>query len=228
MSLVIPTDFKATGDDNAKKRRGGGNNNSSNLVPRSDTTCFTGPDGAVVRPIVGERWELSGDRRTITLSYSVSERMERRDVYIDAGTELVLTGRVYMQEEMDRINAEYYYEAREALWKAGGEIGDIYDCMSASKKWDEESKRWVQRHENENPFKIAQKQLAYWGAKADQSRKLAQRPELNELSDHGSLPAVEGRIYVAKGGTVLARSNGPVCGTWSAVPITGAPALYRS
>lgn len=181
----------------------------------------------MVRPVTGEKWELSDDERTIALSYTMPERMERRDVYIDAGTELVLTTRVYTQDEMDQINAEYY-EAREKLWKAGGEIGDIYDRQEASKKWDEESGQWVRRYEKENPLRVAQKQLFYWGAKANQGRKMAKRPDLNELSDRGSFPGVERGVYFAKGGTVRAGQNGPVCGTWSAMPITNAPVSYRS
>lgn len=212
MPLVIPTDFMPA---------------SNELVPHSDTVSFTGPEGAVVRPISGEKWELSKDEKTITLSYTLSEEMNRRDVYLEAGTQLFLTGRVYTKREFDSLNQEYY-QAREELWKAGGEIGDIYDRQEASKKWDEESGQWVKRYENENPFKIAQKQLLYWGAKAKQGQKMAQRPDLNEMSDRGSLPGVDGGVYIAKGGAVKVGENGPVCGTWSAKPITGAPASYRS
>lgn len=212
MPLVIPTDFSSA---------------SNALVPHSDSVSFTGPDGAVVRPITGESWELSKDEQTITLYYTLPEEMNRRDVYLNSMTELVLTGRVYTKREFDRLNQEYY-QAREELWKAGGEIGDIYDRQGASKKWDEESGQWVKRYKNENPLKIAQKQMFYWGAKAKQGQKMARRPDLNELSDRGPLPGVEGGVYIAKGGVVRIGHNGPVCGTWSAMPITGAPASYRS
>ena len=55
-----------------------------------------------------------------------------------------LTGRVYTQTELDRLNAAYY-EAREELWKAGGEIGDVYDRANASKKGNEETGKWERR-----------------------------------------------------------------------------------
>ena len=181
----------------------------------------------MVRPIAGKTWELSGDERTLSFSYVVDEELKRRDVTIEAGTELVVEGRVYTQTEMDRLNNDYY-RAREELWEAGGELGDIYDRQSASKKWDDESGTWVKRYQDENPFVVAQKQLLYWGAKAKQERRMSQRPDLNEVSDRGMLPGVEGGVYVAKGGVVRAGWNGPVCGTWSAMPITGAPASYRS
>lgn len=208
MPLVIPTDL--TDSDNA-------------LVPQSEVVSFTGPDGAVVRPVVGGKWELSKDERTITLSYTLPEAMSRRDVYLEEGTQLHLTGRVYTKMEMDRINLEYY-QAREEVWKAGGEIGDIYDRMEASKKWDEESGQWVKRYEDANPFTVAQKQFAYWGAKLKQSQKMTQRPDLNTISDRGSLPGVEGGIFIANGGAVRVGKNGPICGKWSAKPIVVTPA----
>mmetsp|Transcript_16452 Transcript_16452/g.29727 ORF Transcript_16452/g.29727 Transcript_16452/m.29727 type:complete len:309 (-) Transcript_16452:58-984(-) len=219
MPLVIPTDF-AINDKNASK-------NKSILAPHSDTVSFTGPNGAVIRPIIGEGWELSKDERTLSFSYTVPEELKRRDVYIEAGSTLVMTGRVYSKKELDRLNADYY-QAREELWEAGGELGDIYDRASASKRWDEESGSWVKRYDNENPFKVAQKQLFYWGAKAKQGRKMAERPDLNELSDRGNLPGVDGGVYIAKEGVVRVGKDGPVCGKWSARPITGAPASYRS
>lgn len=212
MPLVIPTDLEEAGG----------------VVPRSDAVSFTGPNGAVVRPLVGNEWELSRDRKTLTLSYTMPEALERRDVRIDAGTELVLTGRVYAQEEMDVLNAELR-DAREDLWKAGGEIGDVYDRKNASKRWDEASGRWVRRYEDDNPLDVARKRMAYWGAKAVERRRMARRPRLEDLSDRGTLPGVEGGVYVAnKGGVVRAGRYGPVVGTWSATPITDAPASYRS
>ena len=54
------------------------------------------------------------------------------------------------------------------------------------------------------------------------------RPDLNDLSDRGTLPGIEKAVCIAKKGTVRAGRNGPVCGTWSAMPITNLPASYRS
>ena len=65
-------------------------------------------------------------------------------------------------------------------------------------------------------------------AKAIQGQKMAQRPDLNDLSDRGTLPGIEKGVYIAKKNTVRAGRNGPVCGTWSAMPITNLPASYRS
>ena len=45
MPLVIPTDFTA----------------ENKIMPHSETVMFTGPEGAVIRPIIGEGWELSND-----------------------------------------------------------------------------------------------------------------------------------------------------------------------
>ena len=211
MPLVVPCDFEAE---------------NNTLLPQKDTLSFTGPDGANVRPIEGGKWKLSDDSKQISFSLTVPEKLTRRDVYIDAGTELSLTGRVYTQSELDRLNANNY-EAREELWKAGGEIGDVYDRANASKKWNEETGRWERRYASENPLSFARKQLTYWGAKAKQSQALNQRPDINTLSDRGVLPEEEGGMYMAKGGVVRVGDNGPVCGTWSAQPITTSPASYR-
>ena len=63
-----------------------------------------------------------------------------------------------------RLNAAYY-DAREELWKAGGEIGDVYDRANASKKWNEETGKWERRYDREKPLSFARKQLTYSGAK---------------------------------------------------------------
>lgn len=210
MPLVVPCDFDA----------------KNLVIPQKETLSFTGPDGANVRPIEGGRWTLSNDSKQLSFTLNVPEKLTRRDVYVDANTELSLTGRVYTQAEMDRLNADYY-EAREELWKAGGEMADVYDRANASKKWNEETKRWEKRYASENPLSFARKQLTYWGAKAKQSQKLSQRPDINTLSDKGILPGEDNGVYMAKGGVVRAGENGPVCGTWSAQPITVSPASYR-
>ena len=210
MPLVVPCDF----EDNKL------------VIPQKDTLSFTGPEGANVKPIEGGKWKLSDDSKQISFTLNVPEKLTRRDVYIDAGTELSLTGRVYTQAEMDQLNADYY-EAREELWKAGGEMADVYDRANASKKWNEETKRWEKRYASENPLSFARKQLTYWGAKAKQSQKLSQRPDINTLSDKGMLPGEDNGVYMAKGGVVRVGENGPVCGTWSAQPITVSPASYR-
>mmetsp|Transcript_48651 Transcript_48651/g.90283 ORF Transcript_48651/g.90283 Transcript_48651/m.90283 type:complete len:299 (-) Transcript_48651:57-953(-) len=211
MPLVVPSDFE-----------------SNNLViPQRSTLSFTGPDGANVKPIDGGSWKLSDDSKQITFRFTVPETLTRRDVYIDAGTELVLSGRVYTQDELDRLNDEYY-QARKELWQVGGELGDIYDRKDASKKWNEETGRWEKRYPDENPLLLASKHLKYWGAKAKQSKKLNDRPDINKLSDRGTLPGEEGGIYMLKGGLVrVDAENGAVCGTWSAQPINGAAASYR-
>mmetsp|Transcript_17280 Transcript_17280/g.49501 ORF Transcript_17280/g.49501 Transcript_17280/m.49501 type:complete len:183 (-) Transcript_17280:460-1008(-) len=85
MPLVVPCDF--------------GENNL--LIPRKATLSFTGPDGANVKPVEGGTWRLADDSKQLSFSLNVPDRLTRRDVYIDAGTELSLTGRVYTQAEMD-------------------------------------------------------------------------------------------------------------------------------
>ena len=218
MPLVIPSDFSNISSTNST---------TSNLfVPRSETVSFTGPDGAVVKPIQGRKWKLSKDSKELTFSFVLPEELRRRDVSIEAGTELSLSGRLYTQAELDHLNQEFY-QAREEVWQLGGELSDIFDRQGAPKKWNQETSRWEKRYANDDPLKIARKQLSYWGAKAKQGQKLKQRPDVNNLSDRGSLPGVEGGVFIAKGGIVRAGPNGAVCGTWSMQPITSAVASYR-
>ena len=41
------------------------------------------------------------------------------------------------------------------------------------------------------------------------------RPDLNDLSDRGTLPGIVKGVCIAKKGTVRAGRNGPVCGAWA-------------
>ena len=215
MPLIIPCDFGRT------------ENNSNPLLPQSKTVSFTGPEGAVVKPIQGGEWKLTKDFKELTFSFLMPETLIRRDVTIDAGTTLELSGRVYSQAELDELNDEYY-QAREAVWQVGGELSEISDREGAAKKWNKENARWEKRYPQENPMLFAQKQITYWAAKARQNQRQSQRPDLNMLSDRGNLPGVEGGLYISKAGILRAGTNGPVMGTWSAQPITDRPASYRN
>lgn len=215
MPLVVGLDFEQV---NAKDNQ---------LYTRSDTVSFTGPDGAVVKPIVPGDWNLSNDQQELSFSLMFPETMARRDVVIEGGTTVELTGRVYTQAELDQLNEEYY-KARETTWQLGGALNDMANRQGAAKKWNEETKRWEKRYPNENPLAVAQKQLTYWGAKLRQNQKLNQRPDPNTLSDRGSFPGIDKGLYVARGGVVRQGKNGPVMGTWYAQPITKTPASYRN
>lgn len=215
MPLVVPCDFE---------QQGGKDNN---LYPRSDTVSFTGPDGAVVRPIQGGEWSMNKDQQELSFSLTFPESMARRDVYIEAGTTMELTGRVYSQAELDQLNEEFY-KAREATWQVGGELNEMGNRQGAAKKWNEEKRRWEKRHPAENIFNVAQKRLTYWGAKAKQAKMNSNRPDPNTISDRGTFPGVEKGLYIAQSGIVRSGKNGPVMGTWYAQPITNLPASYRN
>ena len=67
-----------------------------------------------------------------------------------------------------------------------------------------------------------------WQATPVRSRKgqtNQKRPDPNSLSVAGSLPGIEGEVFVARGGVVRA-TNGGVMGTWFAEPITNEPVSY--
>jgi len=205
MPLVIPCDFS--------------HEQSSNRVdPKSQTVSFTGPDGAVVKPIQGGSWSLDKNEKELSFELTFPETLQRRDVSIPGGTTVKCTGTTFTQTEVDRLNNEFY-KAREATWAVGEKLNDMSSRQGAPKKWDEEKGQWVKRYSNENPLSSVQNRLEYWRAKADQDQKNNARPSANDLSNIGRLPGVDSAIYIAKKGVVRA-PNGAVMGTWAAEPIT--------
>jgi len=223
MPLVVPSDFCFIRDATTKNKK-------NLVVPRGDgIVSFTGPEGVVESPIEGGEWKLSEDSTLITFSYIISQELRRRDVYLEAGTELILSTSVYTQTNLDRLNQDYY-DAREELWEFGGDLNAMSDRQGASKKWNPETERWERRYPNENPFNFVTKQFSYWGAMAKQTKTRNRRPEVQTLSDvGGKLPSVDGEdnVYLVKDGVVRYGENGPVCGLFTAQPITNVPAWDR-
>jgi len=101
LPLVIKADFNADGQ----------------VVPRQDTCRFTGPGGEVVRPIREGAWTTSNNRN-LEFSLNFPEKLERRDVVLDAGTEIVCEGLVYSKDVIQELNNRFY-EARDETWKMG-------------------------------------------------------------------------------------------------------------
>ena len=197
------------------------------VLPKADTVTFTGPDGAVVKPVVGGTWQTSDDRKEIFMSFTFPETLQRRDVSIEAGTIVELTGRMYTQEELDQLN-QAYYDARENVWQLGGDLNDISRRQGAAKKWNEEKGVWEKPKSDENPFTMMQQRMKYMAAKAQQDQKNAARPDANSISNRGNLPGLDNGAYILKGGVVRQGKNGPVMGTWQAEPITKNPVSYRN
>ena len=216
LPLTIPCDFAS----------------SAHVTPRTETIFFTGPDGAVVRPIEGGSWEWKTDENgsnkdNFRFTLTFPEEMSRRDVSIDAGTTIECSGTMYSQDDVDRLNKDFY-EAREATWQVGGELNQMTQRQGAAKKWNEESNQWEERYAKENPFSQASKQFQYWMAKQNQNRKHQQRPDPQDLSEVGTFPTFSEGVYMLNGGIVRRGKNGPVMGKWYAQPVTNQPVSYRS
>mmetsp|Transcript_7902 Transcript_7902/g.19059 ORF Transcript_7902/g.19059 Transcript_7902/m.19059 type:complete len:282 (+) Transcript_7902:101-946(+) len=203
MPMVIPCDFQS----------------DKKLIPRADTVSFTGPNGAVVSPVQGEEWEISNNDKEIKCELTFPKYMERRDVWIDAGTTLTLLGSVYTKEELERLDQEFY-EAREEAWELGGELNEIADQIEGPKKWNEEKQVWEKRMDGvPNIFSQMQKRVQHLGAQAKQKQKANQRPSLKDLSDGGTIPGFsEKGLFIQKHG--LVKIGNVVAGRWSAEPIT--------
>ena len=198
------------------------------VTPLADTVSFTGPEGAVVRPVEGGDYRLElldSSSSPLQLELTFPETLTRRDVSIPAGTTLQCIGTIYTQSELQRLDQEFY-QARDAVWNIGQELNDRARRREAPKQWNEQSQKWEQRNNLENPLSWMERRLSYWKAKARQEETNRQRPSANELSSVGRLPGVDDPVYIAKGGMVRAASNGAVMGTWYAEPIVTDPSFY--
>ena len=213
MPLKIPCDFVLTADGERQ------------LQPQSDTVSMTGPMGAVTRPIVGGSFITKRNNQELTFSLTFPESLQRNDVYIEGGTVIQCTGRMYTKKEFDQLY-QAFYVARDKAWELGGQLNDMTKVEGPPKRWNEELKRWETRSKSVNPFEWAQKRLAYAGAKAEQERKNNDRPDPKDLSDRGSLPGIDDKIYVAKEG-IARTQTGAVIGRWSMEPIDNQPVSYR-
>lgn len=200
MPLVIPCDF---GSDQS-------------LEPQSETVSFTGPDGAVIRPIKGGAWELKNNKQ-LSLSLTFPESLERRDVSIPGGSTITMEGTVFTKPELDKLNEEFY-QARDKAWEIGGELNEMIQRQEAPKKWDEKQGKWVKRFPTENMFSQAKLRAAHWRAQAEQNEKSRQRPNPKMLSTgRGSFPGLDSDIFIQKEGVV--KIDNAVIGKWSAEPI---------
>jgi hypothetical protein len=195
--------------------------------PISETVSFTGPGGAVVRPVQGGSWTLSsssgneplGKSKELTFDLTFPEPLTRRDVTIDAGSTLQCVTAVYTQTDLDYLNQEFY-AARDEAWSIGGELNSMSARRDAPKRWNFETNRWEKRHDSEtNPLTWMQTQAKYWRAKAKQEDKNRQRPDPNTLSAMGRLPGLDEFVYIQKSSGIVRNKAGAVMGTWQAEPI---------
>lgn len=201
MPLVIPCDFQS----------------DQRVIPRSETVSFTGPGGAVISPVQGGEWDVTKNNKEISFELNFPEYMERRDVWIEAGTTVKLIGTVYTQEELDRLDQEFY-QARDQAWEIGGELNEIAKQKEAPKRWNEEEQAWEKRMDGvPSIFSQIQKRAKHWGAQAKQKRKANKRPSLNDLSEVGSMPGFDNNLFVQKQGIVIIGDS--VAGRWWAEPI---------
>eukprot|EP00521_Asterionellopsis_glacialis_P012690 CAMPEP_0195303070 /NCGR_PEP_ID=MMETSP0707-20130614/32193_1 /TAXON_ID=33640 /ORGANISM="Asterionellopsis glacialis, Strain CCMP134" /LENGTH=272 /DNA_ID=CAMNT_0040366509 /DNA_START=64 /DNA_END=879 /DNA_ORIENTATION=- len=185
MPLVIPCDIQS----------------DKKIVPQGDTVSFTGPDGAVISPIVGGNWDRSNNRE-LTMDFTFPQYMERRDVWIDAGTTLTLSGIVYTKDELDKLDREFY-DARDEAWELGGQLNDIAQLIDGPKQWNEELQKWEKRTDG-IPSILRQMQLRakHLAAQTKQKQKSNQRPRPNDLSEGGSFPGSTSNVFVQKQGVI--------------------------
>jgi hypothetical protein len=208
LPLVIKADFRQDGK----------------VIPREDTVRFTGPGGQVVSPIRQGSWSTSKDRN-LEFSFSFPERMERRDVVLDAGSEIVCEGIVYAKNVVNELNNRFY-EAREETWKVGKELNDIARRKESAKKWDAEKNQWVKRYDDEPIWSQIGKRINLLKAQAESNKKKAERPDPRSLSlESGPFPGFDNDVFLQKEGVVKIKGKG-IIGRWSAEPINNRPVSY--
>ena len=223
-------------------------------VHGAGTVGFTDTGGAQESTIQGQDWNVQHDQKnhnrvsSFSCSYTIEQDLKRRDVYIEAGTELFLSTSLYMQSDLDELNAQYY-AAREQIWSTGEKLNKAADRQTASKQWNTQTERWEKRYPTENPITAVQEQVAYWLAKLKQEQARTVRPEPDTLSDRGGkLPgrirasSADGSdddddnedddddevVYLVQQGIIrYGNEKGPICGRWTGQPMTTLPAWER-
>ena len=200
------------------------NRQANAVVPKHDTCRFTGAGGEVIRPVREGTWTVSNDRK-IQFSLNFPEKLERRDVVLDNGTELICEGLVFSQEAIKEMN-ERFYEAREETWKVGKELNDISRRKEAPKKWNFQTNQWEKRYEDEPLWNLIGKRIELWKAQGESRQKNSERPNPQSLSlDSGPFPGFEGNVFMQKEGVIKIKNGwrDAVIGTWSAEPIKDMP-----
>jgi len=242
MPLVVPSNFTLTTTGRRRVVH----------VHGAGTVGFTDTGGAQESTIQAHDWNVQHDTKnhrgvsSFSFSYTIEQELTRRDVYIEAGTELFLSTLLYTQSDLDELNAQYV-AAREQIWSKGEKLNNAADRQAASKQWNTQTERWEPRYPTENPITAVQEQIAYWWAKFQQQQARRIRPEPDTLSDRGGkLPGRirarssaaagagsddedddEGVYLVQQGIIRYGNEKGPICGRWTGQPMTNVPAWER-
>jgi hypothetical protein len=215
LPLGIKCDFHKTNE-----------NGSNEVVPQQENCRFTGPDGEVVKPIQKGVWSLKN--RNLLFSLNFPQELVRRDVVVDAGTEIFCEGLVYSTNDLKKMN-EKFYKARDDTWKAGEEVNESNRRKEAPKKWNEDKGEWEKRYGEEPLLSKLGKQINLMNVKRQSEQNNADRPNPKTLSsDSGPFPGVDSDVFIQKTGIIKIKRGwrDSVIGTWSAEPITGKPVSY--
>jgi hypothetical protein len=203
-------------------------NGSNEVVPQQENCRFTGPEGEVVKPIQKGVWSLNNENRNLEFSLNFPQDLVRRDVVLDAGTEIFCEGLVYSTKALKKMN-DKFYKARDDTWKAGEVLNNVNRRKEASKKWNEDKQEWEKRYEEEPLLSKLGKQINLMNVKRQSDQNNANRPKPKTLSlDSGPFPGFDSDVFIQKTGIVKIKRGWreSVIGTWSAEPITGKPVSY--
>lgn len=225
---TMPLDWAASGCRLPLTIRCDFNENGNEVVPRQENCRFTGPEGEVVKPIQKGSWSLNNNNRNLKFSLKFSQDLVRRDVVLDAGTEIVCEGLVYSTKELKQMN-EKFYESRENTWKAGAELNDVNRRNEAPKKWNEEKKAWERRYDDEPLLSKLGKELNLMNVKRQSETDNADRPNPKTLSlDSGPFPGFDSDVFIQQAGVIKIKRGWreAVIGQFWAEPITNKGVSY--
>jgi len=241
LPLIVQCDFQ---NDNKHNKKTG------TVVPLTGDVRYTGPDGEIIKPVLGGEWSMiSGNnnsaeleqQREISFTLNFPEELIRRDVILNAGSILRLDGLLYSTAQLKEMN-DIFYKARDAKWYAGEQLNDIEKRRDASLKWNPNTNQWEQRYEKETILSTLKKQKNMLFAERKIQKINLERPNPKDLSlDCGPFPGIDdGDVYFRKQGRVLLsnrRGGGGgigqfwntkecVVGSWAAEPINDKPLSY--
>jgi len=193
----------------------------------------------------------------LTFSYTLTEELRRNDVYLEAGIELFLSTRVYTKTTLDRLNKEYYtarekmWKDGEDLNVISNRQGASKKWNTQTEQWEkrypnENPFQFIKKQISYWGAKVKQNQTRNQRPEvetlSDSGGKLPIMVvnldvdvDVRMSSDSGSNSDSKADdddyddfVFLAKNGIIrYGGEKGPVCGLFTAQPITNVPAWNR-
>eukprot|EP00547_Thalassionema_nitzschioides_P001207 CAMPEP_0194213312 /NCGR_PEP_ID=MMETSP0156-20130528/13768_1 /TAXON_ID=33649 /ORGANISM="Thalassionema nitzschioides, Strain L26-B" /LENGTH=288 /DNA_ID=CAMNT_0038941305 /DNA_START=12 /DNA_END=874 /DNA_ORIENTATION=- len=205
LPIVVPCDFCST----------------NLILPQCDTVSYTDLDGAETKAISGGDWSVDKEKHILKFSLTLPEQIEKRDIVLQANSQLTMEGIIYSEVELQELN-QAFIDARAEEWKAAEVLDKIQKIRDAPKTWNEEKGVWEKVYYNEPLSSLASKNLNVFRKAQERKRRDALRPSPKDLSlNSGNFPGFDCKVFLgATNGIIRDDKSGMVVGSWTAEPIT--------